>query len=110
VNSEVIEIKCSTNFKIHSYFLNNLYKFFGFKSPLIDEYSSKKLFLNKGVFVQEYMKIAFELIYFIIKKEITGKLSPKNGIFLIFLPGLGEIVFFSNYLHEMFEKLKFSDF
>lgn len=95
----IIEVDTKPLYHIRTYYLDEFHKFFGFGSESFEKYSSCELTLEKAFLVKEFMDIAIELILHILDLEGGDKIKP-YGRFLIFLPGLAEIFFFSNLLRS----------
>ena len=105
--SPIIEIKSKSEYKIETFFLDTFKNFCGFNSPILKKYSKERLYKKKALLIEEFLILALDLIEHILKKKET---SSPYGRFLIFLPGLNEIIYFSNLLNIRLKKKKFSNF
>ncbi len=78
-------------FKVETFFLDSLSKFRDFKSDTLSRLLVNQVISLKPILVSEYVHISIELI-----KDILTHNKKKFIKFLVFLPGLNEIIFYGN--------------
>ena len=105
--SPILEIRTKSKFKIETFFLDSLEKFCGFQSAILKKYKNERLYKKKALLIEEFLILSLDLIEHILKQKET---SPPYGRFLIFLPGLNEIIYFSNLLSKRLKKTKLKNY
>ena len=87
-------------YTVDTYFLDTLTKFRGFQSETLNRVLINQVVSLKPILVNEYITISIELI-----KSILTQNKKKFIKFLVFLPGLNEIIFYGNQLREKLSDL-----
>ena len=78
-------------YKVQTFFLDNLAKFKGFSSETLNRILINQVISLKPILVTEYVNVSIELI-----RHILTHNKKKFIKFLIFLPGLNELIFYGN--------------
>ena len=105
-----VEIKVQKNYKVDVFYLNELENFWNFKCLSIAKYSEKMLTYDTAHLIEEFVHISLDLILHILKVESYHNYDVRIPKFLIFLPGLSEILYYMQRLDKTIQDVMQTDY